>query len=117
MSQPFLAVQCGGAVAFAAAVVLVDDRSPPVDHLPLDLHRAGCRRVHGALVAGQVVALALFGRQLEQAHEHGRHPLAMGDAVALDVRQGLALVELLHEYHGGAEVMHAQREAKGRGMV
>ncbi|MNE45533.1 hypothetical protein D3C80_1398190 [compost metagenome] len=73
--------------------------------------------MHGALVAGQVVALALFRRQLEQAHEHGRHPLAVGDAVALDVRQGLALVELLHEHHGGAEVMQVQREAHGRGVV
>ncbi|MCY1428708.1 hypothetical protein D9M71_446020 [compost metagenome] len=41
----------------------------------------------------------------------------MGDAIALDVRQGLALVELLHEHHGGAEVMQVQREAHGRGVI
>jgi hypothetical protein len=54
--QPLGAVAGGEAQAFGGAVVLVDDRAPPVDHLFLHRHRAGCGGMHGDLQRRQVVA-------------------------------------------------------------
>jgi hypothetical protein len=82
--QPLLRRDAAEAVVLGARVVLVDDRSPPVEHALLDLHRAGGGGMHRHLHRRQVVPQANVVGQLEQAHEHRRHPLAVRDAVALD---------------------------------
>src|SRR5688500_16684389 len=53
--EPGFAVDARGAVALGAGVVLVQDGSPPVDHLALDLDGAGRGGVDGDAVRGQVV--------------------------------------------------------------
>ncbi len=59
------------------AVVFLHDRSPPLDHRPLDLDRAGGGGVDRAAVAGEIELRPLRLRQLQHAHEHGRHELAV----------------------------------------
>ena len=54
--EPFGGVASGEAHPFGGAVVLVDDRAPPIDHLLLDLHRAGRGGVHERLQRRHVVA-------------------------------------------------------------
>ena len=49
VGEPFGGVAGGEAEALGRAVVFVDDRSPPFDHLLLDLHGAGRGRVNGDL--------------------------------------------------------------------
>ena len=51
MGQPFLAVDEGRAGALRAAVVFVDDRAPPVHHLPLHVDGTWRRGVHRSLDA------------------------------------------------------------------
>ena len=82
--QPFLRRGVGEAVEFRGAVVFVDDRPPPVEHLLLDAGWTGGGGVDGHSMGGQVVAPSLLLRQLQHAGEHGRHPLAMGDLVLFD---------------------------------
>ncbi len=59
------------------------------------------------------VASTRLGRQLLHAHEHRRHPLAVGDRVALDQRQRLFGIEVLHDHRGAAEAHHGHVEAQG----
>jgi hypothetical protein len=53
--EPIFAVDARGAVALGTGVILVQDGSPPVDHLALDLDRAGRGCVDGDAVRGQIV--------------------------------------------------------------
>ena len=115
--EPLLRVAGDEAVALGAGVVLVEHRPPPVDHLLLDLDRAGRRGVDRAAQRVVAVAQAHFGRELQHAHEHRRHPLAVGDAVALDQRQRLLGVEVLHDHRGAAEAHHRHVEAQRRGVI
>ncbi len=91
MRQPVGAAGIAEAVAFGAGVIFVDHRPPPFDHLALDLDRARRRRVDRGLHARHVVFRAHLRRQLQHAHEHGRHPLAGIGFVCLDVLQRLPL--------------------------
>ena len=68
-------------------------------------------------LAAQVVALAHLVGQLEEADEHGRHPLAVGHPVGLDGRQRGLLVELLQHDRGPAEAVHGHAELQRRGVV
>ena len=47
--QPLLGIELHEAVAFGTGVVLIDDRSPPIDHLRLDGYGTGSSRMYGAL--------------------------------------------------------------------
>ena len=116
MRQPLGAVAGGEAQALGGAVVLVDDRAPPFDHLLLHRHRARCRRVHRDVQRRQVVALAHAFRQLEHAAEHRGHQLDVRDAVLLDQRQALLGIEVLHDHHGAA-VADGQRHVGLRRRV
>ena len=72
-----------------AAVVFEDDRTPPVDHLPLHVDRTRQAAACTAARCRAEIELATLGlRQLQHADKHGRHPLAMGDPVLLDQPQG-----------------------------
>ena len=98
-----LAVAGGEAEAFGGAVVFVDDRPPPFDHLLLDRHRAGRGGVDRDLERGQVVALRTCLRQLQHAREHRRHELAVRDAPLLDQREITLGIEVLHDDRGAAD--------------
>ena len=90
VGEPLLAVAVDEPVALGAGVVLVDHRAEPLDHLLLDRDRARRGGVDDALQRRHVVAGADLGGQLEQADEHRRHDLGVGDAVALDRARGTA---------------------------
>ncbi len=111
------AVDGGEATQLGATVVLRDDRAPPVDHLPLHLDGAWRRRMDGDLQARQVVARAHGRVQLEHADEHGRHPLAVGHAVAFDQAQRFLGIELLGKDGGAAAELRVDHVAQRRGVV
>ncbi len=115
--QPVVGGGVGDAVALGGAVVLVDDRAPPLEHLVLHRHRAGSGGVDGDTVRRQVVSRAHLLGQLEHAHEHGRDPLAVGDGVALDGGDGLGSVEVLHAHDGAALHLRAHRIGQRGGVV
>ena len=117
MGQPLLRGRHRDAVAFGAGVILDQDRSPPFDHLGLDVDRAGRGGVDRAFQRGDVVALAHFFRQLQHAHEHGRHQLRLGDLVLLDQLQEFLGVEVFHDDGGAAERDRHHVEAQGSGVI
>uniref|UniRef100_A0A0N4ZL17 PE-PGRS family protein n=1 Tax=Parastrongyloides trichosuri TaxID=131310 RepID=A0A0N4ZL17_PARTI len=101
MGQPFGRADIGRADAFTARIILVEDRPPPLDHLALDLDRAGRGGVDGDAVAGQVIGGANRLRQLQHAMEHGRHPQAVSHAKALNgLKAGFRVEGLGHDQHG-----------------
>ena len=74
--------------------------------------------MHDHAQRGHVVAGLHFGREREQAVEHGRHQVGVGDAVALDQPQRLLRVPAVHEHHGdAAQERYGQREGQGGGVV
>ena len=107
MAEPLLAVAHRETEEFGSAVVLEQDRPPPVDHLLLDLHRARRRGVDRDLKRRHVVFLAHRLGKLEHAPEHRRHQLAVGRPVFVDKLQIVLRVESLHD-DGGAP--HPDRE-------
>ena len=115
--QPVLGLDQRHADPFRPGVIFVDDRAPPFDHLALD--RNGARRggVECALVAGQVVAGAKFGIELEHPDEMRGHPLAVGHAVLLDRGEREFGIEFLHHHHGAAQALRGGAPAKRRGMI
>ena len=115
--QPLRRVEERDADGLGGRVVLVDHRAPPVDHRPLDVDRARRRGVDRHPHRRHVVALAHLGRQLEHPHEHGRHPLAVRGAVALDRGQRALGVEPLHHHDRAPELLDQRREAQRRGVV
>ena len=115
--QPLRRVEERDADALGGRVVLADHRAPPVDHRPLDVDRARRRGVDRHPHRRHVVALAHLGRELEHPHEHGRHPLAVRGAVALDRRQCALGVEPLHHHDRAPELLDQRREAQRRGVV
>src|SRR5215475_1062321 len=83
MGEPFRGLTVDHAVAFGGRVILVDDRTPPLDHLFLYWHRTWCGPVDRGLQRREVVtATDLFGK-FEHPREHGRHEHAVCDAIAL----------------------------------
>ena len=69
---------------------------------------AVCRRVEGG---------AARCRQRQQALEHRRHPLAVGDALGLDQAERGLGVEAFQHHHRAATGRHSQRAAQGGGVV
>ncbi len=55
--------------------------------------------------------------QLEKAHEHGRHELAVRDLVLADERQEFLGVEMLHDHRGAAQPHDAHVEAQRRRVI
>ncbi len=73
--------------------------------------------MHGEPLAGQVVGLPHARVELEHAHEHGGHPLAVRDPVALDRGQRPFGVEALHQDDRAAQGVHRLGEAQRRRVV
>ncbi len=115
--QPFVGGDQRRADRFRGGVVLVDDRSPPVDHLLLDLDRARRRRVHHPLEAGQVVRITHGLRQFQHAGEHRGDELAVRDAVALDRVQAAFGVELVHHHRRDAGALNRHRPHRRGGVI
>ena len=88
--------RCAG--CFSRAVVLVDDRAPPLQHALLHVDGTRCGRVHRVTERREVVRQALLVGQLEHADEHGRNQLRMGHAVPLDELEKLLGVEAFHDH-------------------
>ena len=55
--------------------------------------------------------------QFQQTHEHGRHPLAVGDALSFDQSQRLLGIKAGHHPHGAAQLDHRHAVPQRRGMV
>ena len=117
MRQPLRRVTGREAEPFGRAVIFMDDRAPPFDHLLFHLHGAGGRGVDGDFERREVVFLAHVLRQFEHAREHGRHELRVRDLVLLDELQIVLGIEALHHDHfrafGDREIDRGLR----RGMV
>ena len=109
--QPLLGVAGREAQALGGAVVLVDDRPPPIDHLLLDLHRAGRGGVDRASPATTRRTWRALRRQLEHPPEHRRHQLAVARPVLLDELQVQLRVEVLHD-DGRAAVPDGEATAR-----
>ena len=94
---------------FGRAEIFVDDRSPPLDHGALDLRRAGRRAVHDEAQRRQIVTALDVIRQPQQAHEHRRHHVLVGDAMPFDQLQHVLGIEARFEHDGAAaaERQHA----------
>ena len=106
-----------GAAAFAGGVVLVDGVAPPVDHVVLDVDRAGGGGVDHVAQRRQVVLGPHVLGQGQQAVELGRHHVGGGHPVALDEPQHLFGRPLVHEHHGVAHVERRAPEAQHGGVV
>ncbi len=117
MGEPLFAVAVDEAVAFGAGVVLVDDRPPPVDHLALDLDRAGRRCVDADVERGGVVGVAGFLVELEHPNEHRGNDLGDRDAVLFDQTEIVDRVEPLHHDHGATGDVGAHGEPQRGGVV
>ncbi len=116
MGEPVGGGNTGRAIALGAGVIFPDDRAPPVDHALFDLRRAGRGGVDGAAMRRQVMSGTDIAGQRQQAKEHGRHPLAVGDAIGRDGFEGGLGRELWHHDHGTAGFQRAHGEAQ-RGSV
>ena len=105
---------CRGESFFAIGM---NDRTPPIDHPLLDLHRTGSCSVESELQRRQVVAPTHLLWQLEHAAEHRGHQLRVRDSVPLDQGQELLRVEALHDRHGASAADGQRRIAQGRRVV
>ena len=77
----------------------------------------GCCAVHDAAQRGGVVARALgFGKQ-QQPAELRRNHMRVGDAVLLDVGQGLLRLPSVHQYHRVTEMERGSGESQDGGVV
>ena len=65
---------------FGRAVIFEDDRAPPVDHRLLDWDGTRRSAMDRSLQRRKIITRAHFARQLQQAREHGRYKLRVGDA-------------------------------------
>ena len=117
MREPVGGADVCRAGSLGGCVVLVDDRTPPLDHLALGLDRARRGRVQHDLLRRQVVFGAYFVGQLEHAHEHRRHPLRVRHAVLLDAGECAFGIEVLHHDHGPAEAHRAHRIEERRRVI
>ena len=55
MGQPFCTVAMGDHAAFGTAIELMNDRSPPVDHRPLDVWRADRTGVYDVFKTRKII--------------------------------------------------------------
>ncbi|CKT39602.1 Uncharacterised protein [Mycobacterium tuberculosis] len=109
MRQPILGCDQRRPAGFRGGIVLVDDRSPPVNHLLLDLDWTWSGRVDHSPKAGHVIRITNCFREFQHPDEHGRDELRVGHPVALDGVEGALGVELLHHDGGDARGQCAHR--------
>ena len=112
MREPVVGVDRGEQVDLRRRVVLVHDRSEPIDHLRLDLRRTWRRRVDDRAQRRQVVATPLILGQPQQADEHRGDHLHVRHPVALDQLQARAGLEAVHDHRGPAQAVYGHREAQ-----
>ena len=117
MRQPFRAIADRHAHRFGRAVVLEDDRAPPVDHRPLDRHGTGRCGVDCDLERGEIISAADGLRQFQHAREHGRHKLGVSDAILRDEIEEALLVEALHDDDRPAAPERAADPGQRRGVI
>ncbi len=117
MRQPVGAADVAQAIAFGARIIFVQHRPPPFDHLAFHFDRARRRSMDRALHRRHVVFRARFGRQLQHAHEHGRHPLAAARPVFLDESERLFRIEMLHHHDRAAQAVDRHAIAQRRRMI
>ncbi len=117
MGQPLVGVAVHETVAFGAGVILVDDRSPPLDHLALHFHRTWSRSMDDGLQAGYVVCPSLRVGELQHANEHGGNHLRVRDRVLGDACEVFLGIEVLHDHGGAAEAVHRHVEAQRCGVI
>ena len=97
VSEPLLRVACRKAEAFGGAVVLVDDRPPPLDHVFLDLNWAGSGGMDSDFERRPIETFSFLDRQFEHATEHGGYKLRVCGRVLLDQAQVLDRIEAFHD--------------------
>src|SRR3984893_3298318 len=111
MSQPLLAVAGCESETLGRTVILMNDRSPPREHLLLHLDRTRRGGVDYHLERRQIVARPRGLGQFQHAREHRRHELAVGRLIPLDQLQIVLRIEPLHDDCGTAVADH---EVDGR---
>jgi hypothetical protein len=117
MREPFRAVANRHAHRFGRAVVLEDDRPPPVDHRLLDPHGTGRCGVDCDLERGEIISEAHGLWQFQHAREHGRHKLGVSDAILLDEFEEALLDESLHDDDRAAAPERAADPGQRRRVV
>ena len=117
VSEPLLAVAVHEPVALGTGVILVDDRTPPLDHLSFHFNRARCRRVDARLQRRHVVLVPSRIIELEHANEHGGDHLRDRDLMLLDQTQVVRRIELLHHDDGAAGDVRAHAETQRSSVV
>ena len=112
--QPFLGIDRSRSRCPRCRRSTRNHRAPPGDHLLLHRHRAGRGGVDRRAQRGEVVRWRSASlRQLQHAHEMGRHPLAAVDLVA--ARSAPARprrIEPLHHHDRAAQPLHGHRPAQ-----
>ena len=106
-----------GPAALAGGVVLGDHRAPPVQHLPLDVGRAGRGAVDRGAHRGHVVAAPGLLRQGEEPAELRGHHVRVGHPVPLHQREQFLGVEAVHQHDRVAELERDRREVQHRRVV
>ena len=112
MCKPLFGIAIHETVSFAACVVLMDDRTEPIDHLTLYLYWAWSSGMEYTRQCRNVVLGANFWSQLEHAHKHGRHCLCVGHLVALNAMKKIFSIKVIHHYRGSACAMYRHIPAK-----
>ena len=90
------------AAAFRRAVIFKDDRTEPLDCLPLHMHGAGGRPVEDPPQRRDIVFGPDLGRKKENAVKHGRYDMRMRDALFIDQPKHFLCVPLVHQYRADA---------------
>ena len=93
LAQRIGAGYVGDVAQLARRIAFMDHRAPPFDHALLGFGRAGRASAGDEPQRRQVIGAAHFGRQVQQAPEHGRHQVSVGQALLLNQPQALLGVE------------------------
>ena len=82
--QPFFGGNERCTNAFRPGIKLVHDRPPPRNHVGFRFNRTWRCSVDGNAMTLQLIFFPFGFVKPEQANKHGRHPLAVGYAVAFN---------------------------------
>src|SRR3546814_7773313 len=93
MRKPFLGTAEGERAGFGPAIMLEDERHPPVDHCFLEMRRTGRRAMHDDAEARQVVAVTKLLRKLEQQLDHRRNDEQLRYLLSFDSRETQIAIE------------------------
>ena len=117
MGEVLLRIAEDDGARFRAAVILVDDGTPPFDHGLLDVNRAGRGGMNDEAERGEVVFLLHFVGQFQQAHEHGRYHVEMRDLVPFDHLQQFFRIEARLQDDVRADAESIEPVGIGRGVI